>query len=73
VHNQVLDQVLVANLLDNERSWTLDASGDYTRVERGDAEGFNVHDYFMRNPSLSGRGGAGIGAVPKLSLRRGRA
>ncbi|WP_095012954.1 RNA degradosome polyphosphate kinase [Tsuneonella mangrovi] len=71
VHSQVLDQVLLANLLDTERSWTLDASGDYTRVaSRGD-EGFNLHHYFMRNPSLSGRGGAGIGSVPKLSLRRG--
>lgn len=70
VHDQVLQQVLLANMLDTEQSWWLHADGSYTRVE---AEGkpFNCHRYFMTNPSLSGRGGAlEPGAVPKLSLRR---
>ncbi len=69
VHRQVLEQVLVANLLDTEQSWTLAPDGTYARVPHSE-EGFNVHHYFIRNPSLSGRGGAGIEEVPSLNLRR---
>ena len=74
VHDQVLDQVLLANLLDTEQSWLLDGEdGSYERVE-ADGEGFNCHDYFMTNPSLSGRGGAlAESRVPKLALRKGGA
>jgi len=70
VHDQVLDQVLVANLLDNEQSWALGADGRYTRLNSG-SKPFNLHTYFMTNPSLSGRGAAlgASDAVPKLSLR----
>ncbi len=73
VHDQVLQQVLLANVLDNEQSWLLDADGTYSRVEPGEKP-FNCHRYFMTNPSLSGRGGAlESGGVPKLALRKGRA
>jgi polyphosphate kinase len=73
VHDLVLQQVLLANVLDNEQSWLLDADGTYSRVEPGEKP-FNCHRYFMTNPSLSGRGGAlESGGVPKLALRKGRA
>jgi polyphosphate kinase len=62
----------MANLLDTEQSWLLDGeTGEYERVE-SDGEGFNCHEYFMTNPSLSGRGEAlAESRVPKLTLRKG--
>ena len=69
VHAQVLDQVMVANLKDNEQSWELGSDGRYTRLPVDDVP-FNLHHYFMTNPSLSGRGAAlkGAGEVPHLVL-----
>ena len=69
VHDQVLDQVMLANLKDTARSWVLAADGHYARASE-DGSGFDCHAYFMDNPSLSGRGASlgEAGAVPKLSL-----
>ena len=70
VHNQILQQVLLANLLDSEQSWELLPDGRYERIPDGEKP-FNCHRYFMTNPSLSGRGGAlEAGDVPKLALRK---
>mgnify|MGYP000737114597 CR=1 FL=1 len=55
VHQQVLEQVMIATLNDTAQSWDLQADGSYIRKERCE-ESFSAHNYFMNNPSLSGRG-----------------
>jgi polyphosphate kinase len=57
VHLQVLSQIMVANINDVAQSWNLDSTGRYRRAEGWAAKGaFSAHEYFMTNPSLSGRG-----------------
>ncbi|HXS42674.1 MAG TPA: RNA degradosome polyphosphate kinase [Stellaceae bacterium] len=71
VHRQVLEEIMVHSLQDEAQSWDLDVAGVYHRVSE-DPAAFSAHNYFMTNPSLSGRGSAlqRARAAPRLVVQR---
>jgi polyphosphate kinase len=71
VKAQIMSQIMAANLADQAHSWVLDPTGRYTREIPGTGDApFSCHAFFMENPSLSGRGSAGAGDVPRLARLR---
>ena len=71
VKAQIVEQVMAANLADEAQSWVLGPDGGYTRAQTPhDVAPFACHQFFMANPSLSGRGRAGASDAPRLIRSR---
>ena len=72
VHAQILDQIMAANMADQAQSWVAQPDGNYRRHTAAEGEElFSCHRFFMKNPSLSGRGQAGVRDVTRVVRRPG--
>ncbi len=68
VHAQIIDQIMAANLRDEAQSWVLMPDGAYLRAAVPEGEElFSCHAFFMKYPSLSGRGRSGAADAPRLT------
>lgn len=68
VHDQIIHQVMAANLRDEAQSWVLQSDGSYIRADGAPGDKlFSCHEFFMKYPSLSGRGRSGTDDAPKLT------
>ena len=70
VKAQIVDQIMAANLADEASSWVLHPDGRSARRLPENSEPlFSCLQFFLENPSLSGRGSAGAADVPRLAQR----
>ena len=72
VHEQIMGQIMQANVKDQALSWLLDENMNYTRLSES-AQAFSCHRFFMTHPSLSGRGSAKLRSTvarQKMAVRR---
>ena len=70
VHEQILNQILIASMTDNTNSWQMLSNGNYQRKEISSKEKkFSSHNFFIKNPSLSGRGSAKLKSRAKSNLK----
>jgi polyphosphate kinase len=61
---------MAANMADTAQSWVLAPDGTYTRDLGGSGTRlFSCHQFFMENPSLSGRGTAAKDAPRLVQVR----
>jgi polyphosphate kinase len=68
VHDQIMDQVMAANMHDEAQSWVAQPDGSFLRHQAEQGEQlFSCHRFFMENPSRSGRGRAGAQDVIPLT------
>lgn len=73
VHRQILNQIMVANINDDKQSWVMNSDGEYARtLAAEESVAFGCHEYFLQNPSLSGRGEVPLQSLPMSLVPRKR-
>lgn len=68
VHQQILQQIMFANLNDTANSWKLLPDGSYVPLFKESDNSFDAHQFFIHNTSLSGSGMGPYPVTPNLIL-----